>query len=54
MLVNYSKKNLQKIGELNLGENDTFHSEKNDWHQIYNPYNDECKIIEIQYGQRNY
>ena len=21
-----------------------------DWHQIYNPYSEECRIIEIQYG----
>ena len=24
---------------------------KEDWHQIYNPYAEECKIIEIQYGE---
>jgi cytidyltransferase-like protein len=23
----------------------------NDWHRIYNPYNEPCKIVEIQYGE---
>ena len=24
---------------------------KEDWHQIFNPFEEECRIIEIQYGQ---
>lgn len=24
----------------------------NDWHRIYNPYDEPCKIVEIQYGKR--
>ena len=27
-----------------------FKVSKEDWHQIYNPYVEECRIIEIQYG----
>ena len=29
-----------------------FHVKKNEWHQIINPHNEECKIIEIQYGDK--
>ncbi len=34
----------------NLGLHDVFKVGKEDWHQIYNPYSEECRIIEIQYG----
>jgi mannose-6-phosphate isomerase-like protein (cupin superfamily) len=27
------------------------HVELGDWHQITNPFNETCKIIEIQYGK---
>ena len=33
-----------------LKETDTFHVPKLSWHQIVNPFKDECIIIEIQYG----
>jgi mannose-1-phosphate guanylyltransferase/mannose-6-phosphate isomerase len=23
----------------------------NDWHRIYNPYDEPCKIVEVQYGE---
>ncbi len=48
--VNYSKKNHKKLETILLGENDTFLVKRNEWHQIYNPYKDECKIFEIQFG----
>ena len=30
---------------------DVFKVCKQDWHQIYNPFKEECRIIEIQYGE---
>ena len=35
---------------LTLSKEDTFHVKKQQWHQLINPYDDVCKIIEIQYG----
>ena len=35
---------------IKLGLHDVFKVGKEDWHQIYNPYAEECRIIEIQYG----
>jgi D-beta-D-heptose 7-phosphate kinase/D-beta-D-heptose 1-phosphate adenosyltransferase len=29
-----------------------YHVNKNDWHQLFNPFEEECKIIEIQYGEK--
>jgi len=33
-----------------LGTEEVFHVKVGNWHQIINPYNDPCHIIEIQYG----
>tara|TARA_B100000989_G_scaffold150828_2_gene112442 strand:- start:2584 stop:3363 length:780 start_codon:yes stop_codon:yes gene_type:complete len=30
---------------------DVFKVTKQDWHQIFNPFEEECRIIEIQYGE---
>ena len=35
-----------------LKQYDTFTVKKNEWHQIINNSNHECKIIEIQYGEK--
>ena len=35
---------------LTLSKEDTFQVKKQQWHQLINPYDDICKIIEIQYG----
>ena len=35
---------------LTLSKEDTFQVKKQQWHQLINPYDDVCKIIEIQYG----
>ena len=48
-VVKHSK-NLKKTRELTLKKHDSFHVEIGDWHQINNPYDEVCKIIEIQYG----
>lgn len=36
---------------ISLKEGDFFHVPALSWHQITNPYNDECKIIEVQRGK---
>ena len=43
-----AKQKDQHIKKLKL--HDVFKVGKEDWHQIYNPYSEECRIIEIQYG----
>ena len=50
-LVNYSKVAPDKIKEITLGKHNSLHVELGDWHQITNPFNETCKIIEIQYGK---
>ena len=51
-VVNYSKDNSDKYEELNLELEHVFHVEKKAWHQIFNPYDEPCSIIEIQYGEK--
>ena len=50
-LVNYSKVSPDEIKEIALDKHSSLHVELGDWHQITNPYNETCKIIEIQYGK---
>ena len=33
-----------------LGTHDQFHVELGEWHQLTNPFDQPCKIVEIQYG----
>ena len=40
----------EKFHEHHLKLHDVFKVSQEDWHQIFNPYRGECKIIEIQYG----
>ena len=49
-LVNYSKESPEKTEEIILEKHSSIQIEVGDWHQITNPYNKKCKIIEIQYG----
>jgi cytidyltransferase-like protein len=51
-IVNFSKADHKKVKEIPLKENSFFQINKEDWHQLINPYNEECRIIEIQYGER--
>ena len=51
-LVNYSKKSPEDVSEILLEKHKSLHIELGDWHQIINPFNDVCKIIEIQYGTK--
>ena len=34
-----------------LKKDELFHVRQGDWHQAYNPYDEPCHIIEIQYGE---
>ena len=50
-LVNYSKFSPETIEEITLDKHNSLHVELGDWHQITNPFDATCKIIEIQYGK---
>lgn len=50
-LVNYSKSSPEEIQEITLDRHNSLHVELGDWHQITNPFDKICKIIEIQYGR---
>ena len=51
-IVNYSKSEESDKKEYHLNKDDTFQVKKNEWHQIINPFDEKCKIIEIQYGDK--
>ncbi len=50
-IVNYSKESPESTKEINLKQFDQLTVELGDWHQITNPFEKLCKIIEIQYGE---
>ena len=50
-IVNYSKESPESTKEVKLSKFDQLTVELGDWHQITNPFEDTCKIIEIQYGE---
>jgi len=50
--VNYRRYQEEETQTIVLNKNDYFHINVEDWHQITNPSNVECKIIEIQYGDK--
>ncbi len=49
-LVRHSKTSESEKKEFTLNKEDIFHVKKEEWHQIINPNDKICKIIEIQYG----
>ena len=50
-LINFSKDdNPDNKDEIVLNKHDHFFVDLKQWHQITNPYEEECRIIEIQYG----
>lgn len=51
-LVNYSKNEPENSNEIILDTHDHLIIETKDWHQITNPYDIPCHIIEIQYGPK--
>ncbi len=50
--VNFSEISAEDVTEIDLKKHDTFSVKRNQWHQIFNPYDEECKIIEVQYGEK--
>ena len=48
--VIYSKADPSSKTKIILNKFDNFVISKGEWHQITNPFEEECKIIEIQYG----
>ena len=49
--VNFSKDDPDNFEEISLHTEETFHVQKQAWHQIFNPFDEPCHIIEIQYGE---
>ena len=48
--VNFSESRPENTILKKLRTEEVFHIKVGNWHQIINPYNDPCHIIEIQYG----
>lgn len=51
-LVNYSENDPENTEEINLEKDSFLHINKGAWHQIINPFEEPCHIIEIQYGEK--
>ena len=51
-IVNFSSNDPEKTKEFHLKKHESFSVKKNEWHQITNPFDKECKIIEVQYGEK--
>ena len=49
--VIYAKEDPNHKEKLILNKFDKFIVDEGHWHQIINPFNEECRIIEIQYGE---
>ena len=49
--VNYSHQDPEKVLSKHLQKGDRLDVPVTSWHQITNPYDEECRIIEIQYGE---
>lgn len=49
--VKYKSVSSKNYDEIHLKQHDVFKVSQEDWHQIYNPFTKECRIIEIQYGE---
>ena len=48
--VNFSESSPENTILKKLSTEEVFHVKVGNWHQIINPYNEPCHIIEIQYG----
>lgn len=51
-VVKYSKDDINKDNDIHLKKYDSISIEKKAWHQIINPFDTPCHIIEIQYGEK--
>jgi cytidyltransferase-like protein len=50
-IVNYSKDDPDNKQNIKLNKFDHYLVPVGEWHQITNPFNETCKLIEIQYGE---
>ena len=50
--INFSKIDAENFQSIELNKEQVFHVEKEAWHQITNPFDEPCHIIEIQYGEK--
>ena len=50
-IVNYSDDDPNKRKSIELKKFDHYHLPVGKWHQITNPFNENCHLIEIQYGE---
>lgn len=50
-IVHYSKESICNKYSIKLNKYDYYHVPVGQWHQITNPSNDACHLIEIQYGE---
>jgi cytidyltransferase-like protein len=51
-LINFSKVDAENFQSIELNKDQVFHVEKEACHQITNPFDEPCHIIEIQYGEK--
>ena len=51
-VVNFSEKDAATYEAIELKTEQVFHVQKKAWHQITNPFEEPCHIIEIQYGEK--
>ncbi len=49
--VKFSEEDSNEFKFIKLAKHDTFIIKKGNWHQIINDYEEDCHIIEIQYGE---
>lgn len=50
-IVKHSLEGPDSIKETKLIAEDVFHIKQGEWHQLINPFEENCHIIEIQYGE---
>ena len=50
--VNFSSGDPSNLEKIELDTHDVFNVKRNEWHQIFNPYDEDCIIFEIQYGEQ--
>jgi|TARA_B110000285_G_scaffold231451_1_gene300206 cytidyltransferase-like protein len=50
-LVKHSSTEPENASDVELGTDDIFHVRQGDWHQLINPSEAACHVIEIQYGE---
>ena len=49
--VKHKFRSFEDYAIYHLKQHDVFKVSQEEWHQIFNPFKEECRIIEIQYGE---